>query len=83
MGWGSAVSSPIGVWGSFATFTMLKSQTSHNHYNKSGGGGGGGGGGGQSHFRSDTKSGGSPLQVGCLSLAHRKYVIVYNKRLQF
>ena len=52
-------------------------------HTKSGGGGGGsplqvrytksGGGGG----------GGSPLQVRYLCLAHKKYVIVNNKQLQF
>ena len=50
--WGSAVSSPIGVWGSFATFTMLKSQNIIIIKV------GGGGGGGAVHFRSDMKSGG-------------------------
>ena len=48
--WGSAVSSPIGVWGSFATFTMLKSQNIIIIKV--------GGGRGAVHFRSDMKSGG-------------------------
>ena len=48
----------------------------------------GGGGGGTIRYRSDTKSGkggggASPLQVRYLCLAHRQYVIVNNKRLQF
>ena len=43
----------------------------------------GGGGGGGLKVRPDTKSGGvgwSPFQVRCLSLAHRKYATVNNKR---
>ena len=89
---GRPIESQVGAWGRTPTGAPLsgvyrisaRGELKVRPHTKSGGGGGGGQSTSGRYMKSGGGGGGgSPLQVRYLRLAHRKYVIVNNKQLQF